>query len=946
MHLVQWAHIVLVAVVHLIFSPTALGRGTGTLSQLIPLTAVDVNGLFFDTLGKVIVTQRWNNSLHNNVTIVGSYKFSLDLNAVVCGLKMRIGDQTWVGQVKEKGAAQVEYTAAVTSGIKSSLLEQLSDSEYQINVGPIPPGDDVEIVIHYLCQAAVRNDGSYQFVLPTNIAEKYVGAATNERDREYATRMSSTPYAGHPGYTFNVDIKWTTGGLIKEVASSTNVIHSEMLSSKSARIRCSVAPENGDFTLQVRTEGSIGAYSYTNDLDGSTILYLHNQIPPEEAVRTLKRMITIVLDRSGSMEGGKMKFAIAAVDQFLSLLPTDGSVFLNVVSFGTTYQPMYSSAMLMTAERIAGMRRLVTNNFRADFGGTELLQCLQDVVNRRYRSAAVYSEAPALTADELGLMDHVIVLLTDGQVSNLHSIVEFLNGRGNENQAARIMSIGIGHDVDRKLVQKLADVTHGICKVLIDEKDVTEALTDVLRYIDKQYYTGLRVLGDYDVVQTSKVLYPTHPVDIFLRLDYHQYRSVILNGLAIEAMDPIHGSKKVWNIYIDQITNSVKPLQQLYANGKIQELRAQMNEVSYMSGAYDALAAEIVNLSVNNAIMNTLTSFIIVSDVQTSSDHTVAVEVLQSDGVHTESVTLGSRQMNGSPVGQPSAAPSSQPTRVPSSQPTRAPSALSVTGQRRTPTGMPSAVPMSSPSAVPTAGPTTTPTVSPTAVPSASPTAVPTVEPTAAEPAALPAASLTATPTASPTTVPTASPTAGPTAEPTAAEPAASSTAIPTAAPTAGPTTKSTDIPLSGDEEIIDTAAGTNLLPLLHCTVAYLNGSCTAYFGYQNLESSILTVPIGLQTGNYFAPGPVDLGQSTEFLPGTTYHQFTITYDCNFPVSWTLNGFTATAGNMTTCMEGCCSGNSCSTQMVGSCSEASSLGIGSACPESGLCPLVSGFHEL
>jgi hypothetical protein len=616
---IHWFHFIFVAIVGCCggFAAAEVSADTGTLSQLIPLTAVTVNGLFYDSLGKVAIAQRWHNPVVRNATITGSYKFSLDMHAVVCGLKMKIGNATWTGHVKEKRAAHEEYTAAVNAGIKSSLLEQLSDNDYQINVGPIPPGQDVEIIIQYLCQAGVRTDGTYQFVLPTNIAQKYVGAPTgNTIDDEYGARMSSVPYTSRPGYTFDVDIKWTTGGSLVNVASPTNGIEVEMLNSKAARIRCKTAPENGDFKLQVKAKESIGAYSYTNASDGSTILYINNRIPAEVAPRADKRMITIMIDRSGSMSGHKMQHAVEAVDAFLSLLPTNGSIFINVVSFGTTYQPMFSHAVPATVELVSTMRKSV-RAYDATFGGTELLACLEDVVEDNFKVAPACDEIIVPETDD-SWTERIIVLLTDGQVSNLNSILAMLKRRRQKGGDTRIMTIGIGHDGDRSLVQQIADGTSGICKVLADEMNVTSALIDILGDIDKRYFTDVRVLGGYETVQTSKVLYPSQPIDFFLRLDKEQYLNITTTGFDVAAYDPVHHNNKVWTIAVDKIVNNVSLLTELYANLVIKEMRKRQDFEDN---------TRIVELSLAHGIINPLTSFIIISDDNTDADDLQNVEV-------------------------------------------------------------------------------------------------------------------------------------------------------------------------------------------------------------------------------------------------------------------------------------------------------------------------------
>eukprot|EP01034_Spumella_vulgaris_P027852 gene27852-34632_t len=91
---------------------------------------------------------------------------------------MSIGGKSWQGDVKVKEVASAEFTAAVESGIKSSLLEKLYDDSYQVQVGPVDPSEKVEIEFSYLTRAEVNSDGAFSFVLPTNIAPKFTSATT------------------------------------------------------------------------------------------------------------------------------------------------------------------------------------------------------------------------------------------------------------------------------------------------------------------------------------------------------------------------------------------------------------------------------------------------------------------------------------------------------------------------------------------------------------------------------------------------------------------------------------------------------------------------------------------------------------------------------------------------------------------------------------------------
>eukprot|EP01034_Spumella_vulgaris_P030707 gene30707-37964_t len=551
----------------------------GGVWKKIPLKSLQVTGEFYDSLGEVVIKQLWINEA--NVPITSNYKFSLDANAVV-----------------------------------------------------------IEVEFRYLTRAPVQKDGSYRFILPTNIAPKYSNpSSTNKADREYASKMEEIKYMSQPPYLFTVDIAWYSGSALREIVSPTNVIHTDVLSPVSARVHCITAPENGDFTLSVRTAQTTAAYTYEKP-DGTTFMYVHNQIPLERTSPTNGRKITILLDRSGSMSGGKIVQAVAAVDNYLSLLEPDISTLINIVSFGSNYKALFSNAVPATTENIARMRDSV-RHFQADFGGTELLQCLKDLI-----AGGPVARFETNTNNIEGGKDreHVIVLLTDGQVSNLNAVTALLDTK---NLDTRIMTIGIGRDADRKLVQQIADKTNAICRILIDEVDITAALADVHYYIGKQYYTDVKVVN-YEAVQCAQVLYPAHPVDMFIRLSAEQYREVTRSGITVTAVDPTHHSTKMWSISVEQCVRAGHLLEKLYANLIINEQIKRLDIYEARNRA--KIVDQIVRLSVEHQIMNTETSFLVISDEQITPREKQRVEKVEvphhQEGAASNGAQFASAQAN------------------------------------------------------------------------------------------------------------------------------------------------------------------------------------------------------------------------------------------------------------------------------------------------------------
>ena len=122
----------------------------------------------------------------------------------------------------------------------------------------------------------------------------------------------------------------------------------------------------------------------------------------------------------------------------------------------------------------------------------------------------------------------------------------------------------------------------------------------------------------------------------------------------------------------------------------------------------------------------------------------------------------------------------------------------------------------------------------------------------------------------------------------------------------------------------------TYITPIYHCTINNLNGTCTAYFGYNNTLNQSLFVSRGtedniiLQGTPWFDGifGPMYNFQINTFLTGYYPFAFFVQFPCaNGPITWTLSDpltdihITVNATNSTTCTGACCKNGKC-TQSI------------------------------
>jgi hypothetical protein len=104
---------------------------------------VKISGIFAD----VEIRQFYGNT--GKKVLEAVYVFPGSTRAAVHGLEMRIGDRAIVAEVEERRKAKAKYEQAKEENKTAALLEQERPNLFQMSVGHILPGDEIEVRLQY-----------------------------------------------------------------------------------------------------------------------------------------------------------------------------------------------------------------------------------------------------------------------------------------------------------------------------------------------------------------------------------------------------------------------------------------------------------------------------------------------------------------------------------------------------------------------------------------------------------------------------------------------------------------------------------------------------------------------------------------------------------------------------------------------------------------------------
>src|SRR5262249_22109905 len=111
----------------------------------LPLRSQHIVAKTADRVAEVIVEQSFQNPFQEFLEAV--YIFPLGGGAAVSAFEMKVGGRTLKAMIKERGEARQDYQNALEKGKRAALLEQDRDNVFTVQVGNLPPGEEVSVRI-------------------------------------------------------------------------------------------------------------------------------------------------------------------------------------------------------------------------------------------------------------------------------------------------------------------------------------------------------------------------------------------------------------------------------------------------------------------------------------------------------------------------------------------------------------------------------------------------------------------------------------------------------------------------------------------------------------------------------------------------------------------------------------------------------------------------------
>ncbi len=554
----------------------------------LPLKDTQVEVAISGVIADVRVRQTYLNE--GSRAINATYVFPASTRAAVYGMQMRIRDEIITAKIKEREIAKQEFEAAKKEGKSASLLEQDRPNVFTMNLANIMPQDQIVIELRYT-ELLIPTDGVYEFVYPTVVGPRYSSPNGGDTGKDATLRTSHLRESKQPTSTLHISTRISAGLPIQELSSPSHQIAPAWQSPSIADLSLNEPDAfqgNRDFILKYRLSGdqiNSGLLLFQGEHEN---FFLYMAQPPQR-IKTEEippREYIFVVDVSGSMEGFPLETAKRLLRELIgNLRPSD---HFNVVLFSGDSTVLSETPLQANTENIARAFDLIDR--QRGNGGTELLEAMKRAMNLPHQKGISRS----------------IVLVTDGYISAEKEAFDHIRhnlGRAN------IFSFGIGHSVNRYLIEGVAKAGMGEPFVIIDEAEAAATAAKFREYIQNPLLTNVQLRANgFDIYDVQPNVLP----DLFAR------RPIIVFG---KWRGPVTGTFELigtsgqgaYSSLLD--VNSVQPDE---ANRALRYLwaRSRISELSDYGSRYvdDASVKEITSLGLKYNLLTQYTSFIAVRE--------------------------------------------------------------------------------------------------------------------------------------------------------------------------------------------------------------------------------------------------------------------------------------------------------------------------------------------
>jgi len=532
-----------------------------------------------DQIAKVQVTQSFVNTGSRQMEV--SFVYPLPYDGAVDQLTFMVDGKEYEAKLLSATEARTIYEGYMRRNQDPALMEWMGHGMFKTSVFPVPPGAERSVTMRYT-QVAKKSAGLTEFLFP----------------------MSTAKYTSSPVEKISIEVNVQSQAPIKNVYSPTHSVDTKRPSNIQAIVKYeaqNTTPATDFRLLYDVGEDAVGtsvlSYRPAPNEDGYFLMLVSPEVrkATEEAPR---KTVIFVVDRSGSMSGKKMEQAKNALKFVLNNL-NEGDLF-NVIAYDSvveSFKPELQKYNDETRKRALGWVEGVYAG-----GSTNIDGALKSALGQ-----LVDNDQPSY-----------IVFLTDGLPTAGETKEQqiVLNAVERNKVRARVFSMGVGYDVNSRLLDKMARKLFGQSEFVRPNEDIEQHVARLYERIGAPALSNVEIAYDMEGVNVEdgspvNRVYPRDTYDLFSGDQLVVVGRYKKPGAAkVEVKGTVEGDKQAFDFPAQFTSHSGDEtyafVEKLWATRRVGEI---IDEID-LQGKNQELVDELVSLSTKHGILTPYTSFL------------------------------------------------------------------------------------------------------------------------------------------------------------------------------------------------------------------------------------------------------------------------------------------------------------------------------------------------
>lgn len=550
------------------------------------IRALDVQVKLQEQIARVQVSQSFVNTGSAQMEVC--FVFPLPYDGAIDQLTLLVDGKEYPARLLPKDEARRTYEAIVRKNRDPALLEWLGTGMFQTSVFPVPPGAERKVSLRY-SQLCRKDHGLTDFLFP----------------------LSTAKYTSHAIEQINVQVAIESKGDLKNVYSPTHAIELKRdAHHATVTFKATNQVPQTDFRLLFDAEsGKLGAsvLSYRPHANDEGYFLLLTTPAIDRAAERPKKTVVFVVDRSGSMSGQKIEQAKGALKFVLNNL-REGDLF-NIVAYDNaveSFRPELQKFDEASRQAALGFIEGVYAGGSTNIDGAlaTALEQLRDSSRPNY-----------------------VLFMTDGlpTAGEVNEMKIVANSQTHNHVRARVVTFGVGYDVNSRLLDKLARQNFGQSEYVRPDENIEERVSRLYQKIEAPVMTDVAIRVSIDALPTEageavNRVYPRQVVDLF------EGEQLVLVGrykkpgtAKVTVGGSVAGKQQSFDFPAELVAESKDEtfafVEKLWAVRRVGEIIDELD----LKGRNDELVKELVELSTRHGIMTPYTSFLADENVSLQS---------------------------------------------------------------------------------------------------------------------------------------------------------------------------------------------------------------------------------------------------------------------------------------------------------------------------------------